>query len=313
MSVLKNPGEIQRRVSAIAGDRRQGASQLACRALSTLARCVPRDPAAASALYLRELRALAGRFAGLRPGMPAIANATARAMREITTAARNAPKTRDAQRIAARCVKEELRHVRAARENVARQFRAEFPGIRTPLTISYSATVVAALGAAGVGVRSVTVCESRPLFEGRAAARELRGRLGTGIDVVVITEAQAGAVLGECDALVIGCDAIFSDGSVANKSGSALIASAAQQEEIPVIVLGDIYKFASRSVYQPEAHPGSEVWRKPPAGVSVRNNYFEVVPARHVSVIVLETGVFAPRQVTSLWRRERGRRRRSAA
>jgi translation initiation factor 2B subunit (eIF-2B alpha/beta/delta family) len=127
--------------------------------------------------------------------------------------------------------------------------------------------------------------------------------------ITVITEAQAARALESCDAFVIGCDAVFSDGAVANKAGSALIAGACRRAGVPVIVVGDTWKLASRREYEAEPHPGDEVWSRAPGGVIVRNDYFEVVPAGLIGWIVTEEGVHRPAAVRALHRSHRRKRR----
>jgi len=80
----------------------------------------------------------------------------------------------------------------------------------------------------------VLVCESRPLNEGKLLAEELRMHK---IKNQIITEAATGKIIKQVDAVVIGADQIFKNGSIVNKTGSRMLAIIAKYERIPVYVL----------------------------------------------------------------------------
>ena len=119
--------------------------------------------------------------------------------------------------------------------------------------------------------------------------------------VTLITDAQIGLVMPDCDSVVLGCDAILFDGSVINKSGSFPLCVVAREWNHPVIVVGDTFKIGEHPKKPLESQPASQVWRGAPPGVAVRNTVFEVVPARLIDSVVLENGVFEPDQVRSVW------------
>jgi translation initiation factor 2B subunit (eIF-2B alpha/beta/delta family) len=300
-----NGRDIERRIGAIASNRRSGASELSRRALDTLATAAP-GPRGGARAFARDLQELGARLCALRPGMPAIANAVRGALAGMGQPPRGDPAA-GLQRDVARRVRGQKRAMRAAVDSAARHYAARFGRVKHPLVLSNSGSLVAALTTSRC--RSVTLCESRPGYEGRRLAASLRRRLSGNVMVTVITEAQAALALNSCDAFVIGCDAVFSDGSVANKVGSALIAAACRRAGVPVIVVGDTWKLASRREYAAEPHPGEEVWNRAPGGVIVRNDYFEVVPAGLVGWIVTEEGVHRPPAVRTLHRKHRRKQR----
>jgi translation initiation factor 2B subunit (eIF-2B alpha/beta/delta family) len=85
---------------------------------------------------------------------------------------------------------------------------------------------------------SVIVCESRPLCEGVAMARRLAA---AGIDVTLITDAQAGVFVEQSDVVLLGADAVTPDGIV-NKVGSRLLALAARAAGVPVVAVTECLK-----------------------------------------------------------------------
>jgi hypothetical protein len=85
---------------------------------------------------------------------------------------------------------------------------------------------------------SVIVCESRPLCEGCAMAQRLAA---AGLQVTLITDAQAGVFVEQADAVLLGADAVTPDG-VVNKVGSRLLALAAKAAGVPVLAVADSLK-----------------------------------------------------------------------
>lgn len=97
----------------------------------------------------------------------------------------------------------------------------------------------------GPGI-SVVVCESRPLCEGVTMAQRLAA---AGLQVTLITDAQAGVFVEEADAVLLGADAVTPDG-VVNKVGSRLLALAAKAAGVPMIAVTDSLKVSPGPVAQ---------------------------------------------------------------
>lgn len=154
------------------------------------------------------------------------------------------------------------------------------------MTISYSGTVKRVMEAAAGRIGRVVVCESRPLCEGSSLAEELHE---AGLDVTLITDAQALAHMDRVDRVLLGADAVLADGSIVNKAGSALVALAARHAGKPVTVVAESLKrVRDPADYQftPEQNAASEVWTDAPPGIDVVNEYFERVPAEWIDEIV---------------------------
>lgn len=295
--------DIEASVERIARDHRRGASLLADASVAVFLLTRPHAELSGTRGWLRSVLALGERLAALRPSMPAIENAVARTLAGFATQARRAGSPLEAYAFLAGRVRAQRTDLRHAREQSAATFARRFSAIRYPLVYSASSNVSAALGAVNRSLRRVTVCESRPLLEGRRMAQQLAATLSRRTTVEVITEAQAELALEACDAFVAGCDAIFADGSVVNKAGTALVAGAARRRGVPVVVVGDSYRYAARSRFRAERHPPGEVWRNPPEGVRVRNDAFEVVPAELIHRIVIEQRTLRTGDVRRYWTR----------
>jgi len=159
------------------------------------------------------------------------------------------------------------------------------------VTLSFSRSVASLLEAIATrrDVR-VSCSESRPALEGR----RLASRLGSaGIAVTAFSDAALGHALASADAVLVGADAVAPDWFL-NKSGTRMLAAAAAQQGIPVYVVATRDKFvghgvAARLVLR-EGAP-KDIWESPPAGVTVRNPYFEPTPLELVASLITDMGV----------------------
>ena len=164
-------------------------------------------------------------------------------------------------------------------------------------THCHSSSVIATIEKAkDQGKRMVVYnTETRPLFQGRKTAKEL-AKLK--IPVRHFVDSGARIALKEADIMLIGADAITSEGKVINKIGSEMFSMIAEKYDIPVYVLADSWKFDPQSIYgipEPiERRSYKEVWDKRPGGVEVSNIAFEKVHPDLIAAIISELGVYPP-------------------
>jgi translation initiation factor eIF-2B subunit delta len=295
---LTDEDRIERLVEAIASDRKRGAAELAVRALRVFRHAKPARGISAAA-YRRAVLRLGQRLARTRINMAPISGVMSVLIHDFLEATKESERSGIAYQALTGIVARIARDVEDAKEKAAGYYVSTFSRVQRPLVISYSSQVIRALTAAPRNTLRVTVCESRPAFEGRRTARLL---LRVARSVTLITESQIMLAMERCDGAVLGCDAIYEDGSVLNKSGSHLIALAAKNNERPVIVMGDGYKLAERREHSLESHPDEEVWRRAARGVRIENVVFEDVPGRLMDFYVLESGVHRIRELKALWR-----------
>lgn len=147
---------------------------------------------------------------------------------------------------------------------------------------------------------SVIADETRPFLQGaRLTAWEMQQE---NIPVVLIADNMSGHLMsrGEVDAVVVGTDRVASNGDVANKIGTYMVAVLAKRHGIPFYVacpLSTIDLDTESGADIPiEERTGAEVrgfggvdWA--PEGVAVRNPAFDVTPAELVTAIITERGV----------------------
>ena len=165
------------------------------------------------------------------------------------------------------------------------------------VTCSSSGTVRASLRAlAARGPVRVACAEGRPRYEGRSLAS---GLAQDGLAVELFTDAGLSTVVARADGVIVGADAIATDWFI-NKCGTGALAAAATAANVPVIIVAGRDKFMTPALAaRLRLVDGSagEVWQEAPAGVSVRNPYFERVPVDLVSQVITEAGILAPELV----------------
>jgi len=133
--------------------------------------------------------------------------------------------------------------------------------------------------------------ETRPLFQGRKTAMELRK---AGIKVTMFVDSAVGVALSKeqgtkkVDKVFIGADALLKKGII-NKIGSETIAKLARHEKIPVYVVADSWKFTKKKVPR-EQRELNEVWNNAPKKIKIKNPAFEFVKKKYITGIVTEFG-----------------------
>jgi len=146
-------------------------------------------------------------------------------------------------------------------------------------------------------------CETRPRLQGaRLTAWEL---LRDRIPFALIVDGAAGALMakGKIDAVLAGADRIAANGDSANKIGTYQLAVLARHHEIP------FYIVAPTSTIDPATPDGARIeieerseeevispygCRFAPDGAAAWNPAFDVTPARLITGIVTERGVYRP-------------------
>jgi translation initiation factor 2B subunit (eIF-2B alpha/beta/delta family) len=186
-------------------------------------------------------------------------------------------------------------HIRLSTAALRQQILAVLPPQAVILTYSNSATVTAALHYAHNHgrVRRVVLSESRPAYDGRPQTLAL---LQHGITVEYSIDMALFERLTEAQVVLVGADAVFPHG-VVNKLGTHTLAHMARLHRTPIFSLCATHKFlpaAAAPLLRFADHPGNEVWSDAPAGLRIRNRYFDTTPLNLFSGIVSEEGIYAP-------------------
>jgi ribose 1,5-bisphosphate isomerase len=176
------------------------------------------------------------------------------------------------------------------------------------LTHSYTHTVLMALERASKqGIKfQVISTESRPLREGAYLASLLAGR---DIEVTIITDAAVAHYLPQVTKIAVGADALYADGTVVNKMGTLGLGMLARAYKKPLFVLATTAKYYPPSLagerLRMERRPKSEVldedaYEEVRDYLSVKNVFFEEVPAEYIGHIVTEYGLIKPSQLLTI-------------
>ena len=175
------------------------------------------------------------------------------------------------------------------------------------LTSSYSTSVLRALeyGLEEGKNFEVYVAESRPGSEGLELAARLEEM---GIETTLFVDSAVRYLMKDVDKVFLSCEAVAANGAVVNKVGSSLIALAASEARVRVLVLAPTAKFCPETLMGElvALAEGEEGAILPPElareGVRARVPLFDVTPPEYVDAIVTERGLVAPQAVIVILR-----------
>ena len=175
------------------------------------------------------------------------------------------------------------------------------------LTHCHSSTVTNMLMKAKLEGKSfeVVCTESRPVFQGRITAKEM---LDAGIKTTLIVDSAVRYFMNEVDLVVVGADAITSEGNVINKIGTSIVALAAKEARTPFYVVSELLKFDPVTIHgdyeRIEERSAKEVWADPPSGLIIRNPAFDVTRREFIHGIICEEGIVSPDSISELMSRK---------
>jgi len=143
--------------------------------------------------------------------------------------------------------------------------------------------------------------ETRPLFQGRMTSKIL---LKARISTTMVGDSSAGFLISHysgknlmMNKIILGADAILSDGSVINKIGSFGIGAAAKEEKVPLYIASTLLKFHNKSWIKIEKRSPEELWKNAPKGLKIINFAFDIIPAKYITGIICEEGIIKPKEI----------------
>jgi ribose 1,5-bisphosphate isomerase len=147
--------------------------------------------------------------------------------------------------------------------------------------------------------------ETRPRYQGRITAIEL---LEAGINTTMIVDSAARNFMKKADLVLVGSDAITSEGNVVNKIGTSQIALAAMEARIPFYIASTLLKFNPVTIHGEyetiEERDPSEVWVDPPTGLKIHNPAFDITRRDHIHGLISEVGIISPHSIYEATRRQ---------
>lgn len=283
---------IEKKIDAIARDRRHGAAQLASSAIRILITVCKRSKEKDLGRLTSAVRQTALSLAKVRPSMAPIRNWSlvfAHRFKEKTT---DGISLMEAKRQGVLLGEELLAQQQTFIELQVKAARSILENRKSLVALSYSSTVEAILRSGLPSGCRVVIAESRPLMEGRRLFKNLRDNFA---DLHMITDAQMGLAIPDADLVLVGADTILRDLGVVNKTGTYLSALVSRTHGRDFFVAADTYKInvamdSHNCVL--ESKSGKEVW--PQYEKQCDNVYFDVTPAELISGFVTEEGILDP-------------------
>jgi translation initiation factor 2B subunit (eIF-2B alpha/beta/delta family) len=289
------PKSIRAEVDQLRRDNRSGAADITLSAVNIVRKYLRATTVRDKTEFLEDLRELCGGLLFAQLAMSSVRNACL----DILTALsdyRNGDSLEKARRDLDKRLASLTQHISYAPRRIADWLLRVLPSGGHVLTLSYSSTVLGVLKELKRRGRrlEVIVMESRPMLEGRRTAQELAGAR---IRTTLVADAALGEYITKVDAAVVGADAVYGDGSVVNKVGTLPVAICCHEMRKPLFVVTDSSKVTSEHIgsFTIEEKAPRELMRGRHRGLTVRNFYFELTPARYITAIVTEKGIISPR------------------
>jgi ribose 1,5-bisphosphate isomerase len=194
-------------------------------------------------------------------------------------------------------IKEVNQHFKFVRNKIAQIGTKKIREGMIVFTHCHSSSVIEILKQAKTQGKRFVVhnTETRPRFQGRITAQEL---VRVGVPVVHYVDSAARLALKKADIMLIGADAITTEGKIINKIGSELMAEVAEKWDVSLYVCTDSWKFDPKSIFgyeeTIEKRDPKEVWPTAPKGVKINNFAFEKINPDLITGIISELGIYKP-------------------
>lgn len=160
----------------------------------------------------------------------------------------------------------------------------------------------------------VIVVDSRPLFEGKHLLRRL---VAAGVDCSYHLLSSVYVALKSVTKVIMGAHALLNNGAVYSRIGSSMVAMAASDKQIPVMICCETYKFVNRTqvdsfvlnelgnpddlvntksttnTHYANKHDETAVlanWRDQP-DLRLLNILYDVTPSKYITLVVTEVGL----------------------
>lgn len=198
------------------------------------------------------------------------------------------------------------KNLQASKERIARIGAKRILGGSVVLTHCHSSTVTRMLTIArNEGKTFEVICtETRPVFQGRITAKEI---LALGVKTTLIVDSAVRSFIKNVDVVIVGADAITSEGNIVNKIGSSTVAVLAHEARKPFYVVSELLKFDPDTLYgeceKIEERNRDEIWKDAPSELNVQNPAFDVTPRNLIHGLICEEGIISPQSVTEVIRR----------
>ena len=200
-----------------------------------------------------------------------------------------------------------LKDLEDSKERIAEMGARRIRNNSVILTHCHSSTVTHLLKKAKQDgkVFEVICTETRPVFQGKITAKEM---LELDVKTMFIVDSAMRFFMNQVDLVIVGADAITSEGNVINKIGTSMVALVAQEARIPFYVVSELLKYDPATMYgdyeKIEERDKREVWEDAPKNLIIRNPAFDVTRRDFIHGIICEEGIISPHSITEVMHRK---------
>jgi ribose 1,5-bisphosphate isomerase len=132
--------------------------------------------------------------------------------------------------------------------------------------------------------------------------------LELGVKTTFIVDSATRFFMNQVDLVIVGADAITSEGNVINKIGTSMIALIAHEARTPFYVVSELLKFDPETMYgdyeKIEERSPDEIWKRPPKNLLIKNPAFDVTRRDFIHGIICEEGIISPHSIIEVMHRK---------
>jgi len=199
-----------------------------------------------------------------------------------------------------------LQNLENSKERIAEIGARRIQNNSVIFTHCHSSTVTYLLKRAKEDTSFEVICtETRPVFQGKTTAKDM---LELGVKTTFIVDSAARFFMNQVDLVIVGADAITSEGNVINKIGTSTVALIAHEARTPFYVVSELLKFDPATMFgdyeKIEERNPEEIWKNPPKNLNIRNPAFDITRRDFVHGIVCEEGIISPHSVSEVVHRK---------
>jgi ribose 1,5-bisphosphate isomerase len=283
----------------------QGARNVAITAIKAIEKLATDSRAQNKTQFVKELSKAREILFSSRETEPLMRNAVRQIMHEVEKSKKRNPK--ELADLVHQVSGKFLKDLENSKKRIAGIGSKRIQSSSRILTHCHSSTVTYLLERAKKeGKKFGVICtETRPLFQGRITAQEL---LDLGIETTMIIDSAVRFFINKVDLVMVGADAITSEGNVINKIGTSLVALAANEARTPFYVVSELLKFDPSTVHgdyeKIEERKPNEIWPDAPLKIEIRNPAFDITRRNFIHGIICEEGIISPHSVLEVVRKK---------
>ena len=296
---------IQTTAEKIKGLEVQGARNVAIAAIRAIETLAKETKAKNKKEFLKELSEAKTILFASRETEPLMRNAVRLIISQVESSSKE--EVKELAEIVSSASQQFLKSLEDSKEKIAEIGARRIKDDSVIFTHCHSSTVTCLLKRAKQEGKSfeVVCTETRPIFQGRVTAKEM---LELGVKTTLIVDSATRFFMNQVDFVIVGADAITSQGNVINKIGTSMIALVAQEARTPFYVVSELLKFDPVTMYgdyeKIEERSPSEIWENPPKNLIIRNPAFDVTRRDFIHGIICEEGIISPHSITEVMHRK---------